>query len=157
MENQNTNSDANRRKEWMEFLCIADPTDLESVKNNLDASHDIPLDYTYIVKPETGLIMVQAKADGSRTRFNLGETTVSRCILKIKEQYTGASWIIGSDLQHAKNAALFDALLQDPEYNEKLTELLFRKLEKKQNAKNIKLKQDIEKTKVEFFTLKRGE
>jgi len=153
MEKQQSEALKKNRKAWMGLLSCADPEDLETIRKNLDAL----IDYIYIVKPETGMIMVQAKADGSKQRFNLGETTISRCILKVRGQYLGASWIMGSSLKHAELAALFDALLQDPEYNKKLTIPLLQLLQEKEKTKNAKIARDAVDTKVEFFTLKRGE
>ena len=150
---QNSVATENDRKNWIGLLNNADPDDLEEVRKNMDGL----IDYTYIVKPETGMIMVQAKADGSKARFNLGEVSVSRCVLKIKNQYLGASWVIGSNLKHAELAALFDGLLQDPEYNKKLNSILVKTLKEKQKARDEILARDAADTKVEFFTLKRGE
>lgn len=143
----------NDRKTWMGLLSCADPDDLATIRKNLDSL----IDYIYIIKPETGMIMVQAKADGSKQRFNLGEAMVSRCILKVKEQYLGTSWIMGSNIKHAELAALFDALLQDPEYKKKLHTPLIEFLRKKAETKDRDLARDAVDTKVEFFTLKRGE
>jgi alpha-D-ribose 1-methylphosphonate 5-triphosphate synthase subunit PhnG len=141
------------RETWIGLLGSADCTDLESAveKFNPAAAYD------YIVKPETGMLMVQAKADGSNARFNLGEITVSKCILKVNGQYLGAGWTMGSDLRHAELAALFDGLLQDPEYHQAINETLIPLLREKQKARNDRLLKDAADTKVDFFTLKRGE
>ncbi len=141
------------RKEWIGLLGSADPMDLEAAKKELIKGMDI----THVVKPETGMIMVQAKADGSNGRFNLGEVTVSRCVLEVKKKYMGTSWVMGSDLRHAELAALFDGMLQDPVTHDKLAATLIKQLRIKQTAKNERLAQDAADTRVEFFTLKRGE
>ena len=141
------------RKTWIALLGNADPMDLEAARKALGDEVDI----THVVKPETGMIMIQAKADGSNSRFNLGEITVSRCVLEVKKIYMGTSWVMGSDLRHAELAALFDGMLQDPATHEKLAETLIKELKIKQTAKNERLAQDASDTRVEFFTLKRGE
>lgn len=141
------------RKKWIGLLGCADPKDLEAARDDLTEG----LDIRYVVKPETGMIMVQAKSDGSNARFNLGEVTVSRCVLDVKNKYTGTAWIMGSDLRHAELAALFDGLLQDPDYHDLLASTLMKDLKKKQAAKNRQLAEDASDTRVEFFTLKRGE
>jgi alpha-D-ribose 1-methylphosphonate 5-triphosphate synthase subunit PhnG len=142
-----------KRTAWIGLLGNADPMDLETAKKTLAGPEEI----TYVVKPETGMIMVQAKADGSNSRFNLGEVTVSRCVVEINKKYMGTAWIMGSDLRHAELAALFDGMLQDPATHDKLQNSLVKALKTKQTAKNQQLAQDASDTRVEFFTLKRGE
>ncbi|MFH2058198.1 MAG: phosphonate C-P lyase system protein PhnG [Pseudomonadota bacterium] len=141
------------RKDWIGLLGSADPADLESALEKLNPT----LEYTHIVKPETGMLMVQAKADGSNGRFNLGEITISKCILQINGQYMGAGWTMGSNLRHAELAALFDGLFQDPVFQKTLDNTLIPLLKEKQQALNDCRLKDAADTKVEFFTLKRGE
>ncbi len=140
------------RKNWIALLGSADPADLETALKNLAG-----IEYTGIVKPESGMLMVQARADGTGSRFNLGEVTVSRCILEVSGKYQGVGWIMGSDLRHAKLAALFDGLLQDPRYRPVIEKGLLSILEEKQKARDNQLLKDASDTRVEFFTLKRGE
>ena len=103
------------------------------------------------------MIMVRAKADGSKKRFNLGEVIVSRCVLEVNQKYLGVSWVLGSNLKHVELAALFDGLMQDPEYHGKLNLSLLQALKEKQKKKDDIIVKDAADTKVEFFTLKRGE
>jgi alpha-D-ribose 1-methylphosphonate 5-triphosphate synthase subunit PhnG len=141
------------REKWIGLLGSADPADLESALEELGTG----CDYASIAGPETGMLMVQAKADGSNSRFNLGEVTVSKCILEIKGKYLGTGWVMGPDLRHAELAALFDGLLQDPAHHDQLMETLIPRLEEKQRTKTKALIKEASDTKVEFFTLKRGE
>ncbi|CCK81347.1 phosphonate C-P lyase system protein PhnG [Desulfobacula toluolica] len=141
------------RKKWMELLATASLKDLKTAQKNLNAE----IDYEYIVKPETGMLMVQARADGSHSRFHLGEMSVSKCVLKVQEQYIGYAMTAGSDPAHSELAALFDGLLQTPEYHDVIKTNLINKLAEKQIKKDIKLEQEVAETRVEFFTLKRGE
>nr|NJM03314.1 phosphonate C-P lyase system protein PhnG [Desulfobacula sp.] len=93
----------------------------------------------------------------SGSRFNLGEITVSKCILEVQGKFMGSGWVMGSDLRHAELAALFDALLQDPALHDRLMTTLIPGLEEKERARRERLLKDVSDTKVEFFTLKRGE
>lgn len=142
-----------KRKAWIAVLNRADVNDLVSAKQGLKTK----VDYEFIVRPETGMIMGQAKADGNGARFNLGEITVSRCVLKLKENCLGVSCILGSDLVHAELAAYFDGLLQLPEYQDPLFETLIDPLKAKLEVQDLQKAEEAKKTKVEFFTMKKGE
>lgn len=141
------------RKEWIGLLGCADPSDLETEKRELTPQ----VNTTYIVRPESGMIMVQASQDGAGQRFNLGEATVSRCILQLDGQYLGYGMVMGSDLEHAELAAFFDALFQMPGYGDTLNRTLIPKLREKAKKHRERAAKETRATKVEFFTLKRGE
>jgi alpha-D-ribose 1-methylphosphonate 5-triphosphate synthase subunit PhnG len=69
----------------------------------------------------------------------------------------GYAMVQGSDQEHARLAALFDALLQMPAFHEKVMATLMLALKTKEQQKNQNLAREISDTTVEFFTLKRGE
>lgn len=141
-----------QRKEWIGLLGSADPQWLEQQKKRLgvDPTPD------FMVRPETGMIMMQARQDGAGPRFNLGEVTVSRCILKL-DGVMGYAMVMGSNLRHAKLAALFDAMLQMPDSGSGLRESLVPELRRLQKERRDKEARDVRSSKVEFFTMKRGE
>nr|WP_321395969.1 phosphonate C-P lyase system protein PhnG [uncultured Desulfobacter sp.] len=146
-------SDINeQRKEWISLLGSADPVWLEQQKKRLEVT-PVP---EFMVRPETGMVMMQARQDGAGPRFNLGEVTVSRCILKINE-IMGYAMVMGADLRHAELAALFDAMLQMPGAGHKLWESIVPALRRKQKESRDKAARDAHSSKVEFFTMKRGE
>lgn len=142
------------RQEWISLLGSADPEWLQEQKDALDPELDLEPDY--MVRPETGMIMMQARQDGEGPRFNLGEVTVTRCILKL-DQVMGYAMIMGSDLRHAELAALFDALLQMPEPGTALQKKLVPKLRRMKESAQDREADEVRTSKVEFFTMKRGE
>ncbi|GAB6144747.1 phosphonate C-P lyase system protein PhnG [Desulfocicer niacini] len=125
------------RQNWMALLAQADPADLEAARRQLDDK----VSFTLITPPETGLFMVQCKKDGSGSRFNLGEVTVSKCILEVNGTWQGAAWVMGSNPRHAKLAALFDGLLQDPDYHDRIKTGLLKVLLKKEKIRDDQLNQ----------------
>lgn len=141
-----------QRKEWIGLLASADPEWLEQQKKTLELNPTPD----FMVRPESGMIMMQARQDGAGSRFNLGEVTVSRCILKLDE-VMGYAMVMGSDLRHAELAALFDAMLQMPDTGPDLRDGLVPELRRTQNEHRDKEARDIRSSKVEFFTMKRGE
>lgn len=148
----NSQENSEQRQEWISLLGSADPAWLEARKKTLalDPTPD------YMVPPETGMIMMQARQDGAGSRFNLGEVTVSRCILKLDE-IMGYAMVMGSDLRHAELAALFDALLQTPDPGPELQETLLPQLRRMREERRNKEAREARTSKVEFFTMKRGE
>src|SRR3954447_3389087 len=62
--------------------------------------------------PETGLVMVRARAGGGRNPFHLGEATVTRATVRLETGEVGHSYCLGRDGDKAVQAALFDALWQ---------------------------------------------
>jgi alpha-D-ribose 1-methylphosphonate 5-triphosphate synthase subunit PhnG len=146
-------SDINeQRKEWITLLGSADPDWLEQQKTALGLNPTPD----FMVRPETGMIMMQARQDGAGPRFNLGEVTVSRCILKL-DGVMGYAMVMGADLRHAELAALFDAMLQMPEPGHKLWADIIPALRQRQKESRDKAARDARSSKVEFFTMKRGE
>ncbi|WP_020587380.1 phosphonate C-P lyase system protein PhnG [Desulfobacter curvatus] len=141
-----------QRKEWISLLGSADPEWLEQQKKafGLDVIPD------FMVRPETGIIMMQARQDGAGPRFNLGEVTVSRCILKL-DGVMGFAMVMGPDLRHAELAALFDAMLQMADPGPDLREAIVPELRRMQKDRRDKDARDVQSSKVEFFTMKRGE
>lgn len=109
---------------------------------------------------ETGLMMVQARAGGTGSRFNLGEVSITRCVLKPDAQLTrcqqvGVAYIMGSSHRHAQLAAVADALLQEPELHDHWDELLLRPISQSLSEKAQEKNAQAQATKVEFFTVAR--
>lgn len=113
--------------------------------------------FSYLRAPETGMVMVTARSGGTGEPFNLGEVTVTRCSIRLDDGRIGLSWVRGRDHQHALLIALHDALGQNPELAEQLNQQLLQPLQKKLQQQKRQLQQLASRSKVEFFTLVRGE
>jgi alpha-D-ribose 1-methylphosphonate 5-triphosphate synthase subunit PhnG len=137
----------------MQLLAEAEAQDLHSAFERLEK----PVTSTFLIKPETGMVMVQGKADGTGTAFCIGEMTVTRCMVQVMDRIQGYAMVPGSDPDHARLAALFDALLQIPAFHDSLMTTLIQTLETKADQRRQALARDVADTTVEFFTLTRGE
>ncbi len=109
---------------------------------------------------ETGLMMVQGRAGGTGSRFNLGEVSLTRCVLKLDTQLTqcqqvGVAYVMGSSHRHAQLAAVADALLQEPALHEHWDQLLLRPLSQLLSEQKQESNAQAQATKVEFFTVAR--
>jgi alpha-D-ribose 1-methylphosphonate 5-triphosphate synthase subunit PhnG len=145
-------TDAPRRR-WMSVLALATPEELEAAWRLVGE----PPPYTRLRGPEVGLVMVRARAGGTGLRFNVGETTVTRCAVQLHDGALGQAWVRGRDLRHAERAAVLDALLQDatrrPALEERVVEPLARARQVRRGAATARAAA----TRVEFFTMVRGE
>lgn len=138
------------RQQWMAILARADLTALETYfeKTGLPA-------HTIMKKPETGTVMLEGRAGGAGRRFNLGEATVTRCIVRVGETL-GYAYALGHDRRKALLAAVADALLQDDHAGDLQTALIGPLAAAQANARTIASRKAAA-TKVDFFTLVRGD
>lgn len=141
------------RQEWMKVLAHAPGKELEAVCLRL-----APLPAYQLVRgPETGMIMVQARAGGVGKPFNMGETTVTRCSLQIDQGAMGTAYVLGRNRRHAELAALLDALLQDAERQPDLLATVILPLAAAIRNRRENQAGKTAATKVEFFTMVRGD
>ncbi|MFC0178603.1 phosphonate C-P lyase system protein PhnG [Thorsellia kenyensis] len=127
------------------------------VIDNLWTTLNLTPNYELFRAPEIGLVQLQGKMGGTGNRFYVGDATITRAVVLIENKYYGYSYIMGRDKKKAQLCALIDGLMQINEYQitieEKLLLPLLKLLETQKNEKN----KATEATRVDFFTLVRGE
>lgn len=141
------------RRQWMAVLAEADTDDLEALWNRWQ---DKP-SYTVLHGPETGLIMAQARFGATTDLFYVGEATVTKCFVTLDGQGIGAAFILGRRPRHAEIAAVLDALLQDPFRRGHLMASIIHPLESRRQEAERREAARAASTRVEFFTMVRGE
>lgn len=141
------------RQHWIAVLSKVEAKDLEEVWQRLKEKPQ----YYCLRPPETGLIMVRARVEGTGSPFHLGEMTITRCTVQVKNGFRGTAYIMGRNRRHAELAALLDALLQDPHQHASLMDLVIRPLELTLRKRKSVMAQKVEGTRVEFFTMVRGD
>ena len=144
------------RQRWMGVLARA-PVDEQS-RGHLNR-HEAALrdtDYQMIRAPEIGMTLVRGRMGGTGAAFNLGEMSVTRCVVRLADGRTGYSYLAGRDKRHAELAALADAHLQGAQQAWWLAELI-EPLARIQALRKADKDAETAATKVEFFTLVRGE
>lgn len=113
--------------------------------------------------PETGLVMARGRIGGGGAPFNLGETTVTRATVRIHvdgnsaEGVVGHSYALGRDHEKAKLAAIADALWQSPQNKAVVEQELLQGIAKRLDARATQRRREVAATKVDFFTMVRGE
>ncbi len=108
-------------------------------------------------QPETGLVMARGRAGGTGQRFNLGEITVTRCAVQSAEGHVGYGYVAGRDKRRAELVASFDALLQAPVRRQELLQRVVEPLARTQAEAKTAQARKAAATRVEFFTMVRGE
>jgi alpha-D-ribose 1-methylphosphonate 5-triphosphate synthase subunit PhnG len=110
------------------------------------------------LKPaETGLVMLRGRAGGDGARFNLGEATVTRAVVELPGGERGYGHVLGRDEERARLAAVFDALWQRSAEREAVEARVLAPIAARLQAERAKASTETAATRVEFFTLKRGE
>jgi alpha-D-ribose 1-methylphosphonate 5-triphosphate synthase subunit PhnG len=107
--------------------------------------------------PETGLVTVRGRIGGGGAPFNVGEATVTRATVRLPSGQVGHSYSLGRDKQKARLAAIADALWQDPAHRDAVQAKLVAPLRDAQGKAREKRRAETAATKVDFFTMVRGE
>lgn len=105
---------------------------------------------------EAGLIMVQGRTGGDGAAFNLGEATVTRAAVQLAGGATGVAYLLGRDPAKAEAAAILDALWQDAALRLAVADAL-APVRRRLAAEAAEAAAETEATKVNFFTMARGE
>lgn len=106
--------------------------------------------------PEIGTVMVRGRAGAVGAPFNLGEMTVTRCSVRLPSGAVGHGHVQGRDREAALAAALIDALAEDGQA-EALEAAILAPLRDEAEARKTARAARAAATKVEFFTMVRGE
>lgn len=106
--------------------------------------------------PEVGTVMVRGRAGARGAPFNLGEMTVARCSLRLASGTVGHGHVQGRDTDAARIAALVDALCEDGQ-GAALDAAILAPLRSEAEAVTASRAAKAAATKVEFFTMVRGE
>ncbi|NYT57529.1 phosphonate C-P lyase system protein PhnG [Alcaligenaceae bacterium] len=139
-----------RRQQWMRVLARAG-AQLSRYDDAL-RQHE----YRYIRPAEIGMVMVRGRAGASGAAFNLGEMTVTRCVVQLADGRHGYGYVAGRSKSHAQLAALADAHLQGEQQDYWMASLI-EPLQSEQMAERASKEAQSAATKVDFVTMVRGE
>ena len=140
------------RKDWMSLLAKA-PEGLAA--GHLDAMQTRPA-FDWLRAPEVGSVMVRGRMGGTGDAFNLGEMTVTRCALTLGTGEVGHAYIQGRRKADAEICAVVDALMQT-DAAAQLRAHVLEPLEAEMSAARSDRAAKAAATKVDFFTMARGE
>jgi alpha-D-ribose 1-methylphosphonate 5-triphosphate synthase subunit PhnG len=139
------------RAAWIGLLARADPALLAA---RMAALGEMPAHH-WKRAPNTGLIMARGRAGGTGAAFNLGEMSATRATVALDDGTEGHAYVLGRDKDHARHAALCDALLQTDASARVRAEIL-EPLAEAEAARRLTQQRKAAATRVEFFTMTRG-
>ena len=141
-----------RRKSMMATLADAE---LQELVDGLAAIGTVEM--TEMRPPETGLVMLRGRVGGDGAAFNLGEAPVTRAAVRLATGETGFSYILGRDKEKARAAALCDALWQSPRHRNAVDHHVLAPVRERSLLRRQRKREEAAATRVDFFTLVRGD
>lgn len=145
--------DGSARRRWMSILATARPDDLEAAWETLA---DKP-GWTMLRPLETGMIMARGRVGGIGQPFNLGEMTVTRCVIRLADGRVGYGCVGGRNRRHAELAAVIDAMMLNEADRERTETGLIDRLLALREVRRREQSEKAAATAVEFFTMVRGD
>ena len=151
-ENRGERARQARRKAVMAVLAHSDAADISGRLGRiaLPAHEDLR-------EPENGLVMVRGRIGGDGAPFNLGEATVSRAAVRLATGEVGFGYTLGRDREKARMIALCDAMVQSGELSDAVETNVIAPLRAAILAKQNRKAAEAAATRVDFYTLVRGE
>jgi len=117
-----------------------------------------PLPAIEVVRqPEVGLIMLRGRMGGDGAQFNAGEATITRAVVRLASGELGFSYLLGRSLEKARLAAIVDALGQSSRFRDRLEIVLLAPVMRRVHTERSLQRAETAATRVQFFTLVRGE
>lgn len=141
------------RQKWLSVLAHSEPTTLAK----LWSQQNLQPDYALLRAPQTGLAQVQGRMGATGNAYNIGDVTLTRTVVKLASNEIGVGYIAGRDKEHCLTVALLDALLQHQDHFQPLYDSIIKPLT--QLAQETMRQHEVatNQSKVDFFTLVRGE
>jgi len=112
---------------------------------------------TFVRGPETGLVALRGRIGGGGSPFNFGEATATRATVRLSDGTVGHAMMLGRDKTKVRLAAIIDALAQNPELAAEIDNRLIGPLRTRQLEEDKRMQAETAATRVNFFTLVRGE
>lgn len=141
------------RKTLLSVLSRSSAEDIEQRWNNLDLQPQ----FTLLKPPEIGMVMVKARTGGNGSAFNMGEMTVTRTVLQLASNELGYGYTAGRDKEKSLHIALIDACYQCDAWRDRIHTDLLQPLSEQLQVVEQQHTEQVDRTKVNFFTMVRGE
>ncbi len=147
-----------QRKSWLRALALATGEELSAAWALVDEAPS----FEVLKGPEVGLAMARGRTGGTGAAFNVGEVSVTRCVVSATDQSTGSNlhgvgFVTGRDTERALLVARLDALFQDSAQGAKARAAVLAHLDNALAERRATQAARTAATRVDFFTMQRGE
>ncbi|MGJ8528923.1 phosphonate C-P lyase system protein PhnG [Maritalea sp.] len=147
---------AQQQIERQRVMKVLAHTDADLLEEKYNSFANKP-DWQFARKPETGLVMARGRIGGGGAPFNLGEISVTRAAVTLDTGEIGHAYCHGRNQRKAAISAFFDAAWQNPALKPQVENDIIAPCAQLLDDKTTKSKQEAAATKVDFFTLVRGD
>jgi alpha-D-ribose 1-methylphosphonate 5-triphosphate synthase subunit PhnG len=154
--NQISPEEAALRERRREAMSVLTSSNADEIAHHVAALGQLP-PHENLRAGENGMVMVRGRIGGDGAPFNLGEATVSRAAVRLASGETGIGYVLGRDREHARLIALVDAMVQTATHAEAVERHVLAPIRARLGAARRADAERVAATKVEFFTLVRGE
>ncbi len=101
--------------------------------------------------------MEGAQAGGGSENFNMGEMTMTRCVIRLDSDEVGYGFVAGRSKKKSELMAIIDACWQKESLRNIIEEKIIEPLHLLQIISAQKIADNTKTSKVNFFTMVRGE
>lgn len=113
--------------------------------------------YRLLRGPEFGLVMLRGRIGGTGEAFNIGETTVTRASVKLEGGATGHAMMLGREPAKTELSAVIDAVCRNTDVAAHVDADLIEPIRLELLAADETRRSQTAATRVDFFTMVRGE
>jgi alpha-D-ribose 1-methylphosphonate 5-triphosphate synthase subunit PhnG len=154
MHTSNASNPDDARRRWLALLAQAPRAELARHAPPIVADHR----FETLRAPEVGLVMLRSRIGQRGDRYNIGEATITRCVLRHRpaepgEATAGIGCVLGRDEERARWVAALDALLQVPALHPVLSTRLLAPLAIALAAQRAARQAQVDGSRVRFETL----
>lgn len=139
------------RQHWLGLMARAPEGRVAALLSKTGLAPDVSV----LRAPEIGTVMVRGRMGATGGAFNLSEMTVTRASVSVGGT-VGHGYVAGRSKPGAHAVAVADALLQEDGSGE-IARAILVPLEEEENARRAERAGKAAATKVDFFTMVRGE
>jgi alpha-D-ribose 1-methylphosphonate 5-triphosphate synthase subunit PhnG len=150
------NSPMHLRQKRQENMAVLASSSADEIGRHIRTIEPIPA-HEDVRVAASGLVMLRGRIGGDGAPFNFGEATVTRAAVRLASSEVGFGYVLGRDRAKARLVALCDALIQHEAYRDRVECHVVAPIRERLHAERRLKAEQVAATKVNFFTLVRGE
>jgi alpha-D-ribose 1-methylphosphonate 5-triphosphate synthase subunit PhnG len=153
---QQNNPPEHLRQIRQEIMAVLASSSANEIDRHMRTIEPIPA-HEDVRAAASGLVMLRGRIGGDGAPFNFGEATVTRAAIRLATKEVGFGYVLGRDRAKARLVALCDAMVQHDAYRDRIERNVFAPIRERLHAERRLKAEQVAATKVDFFTLVRGE